>query len=434
MGKKSELKRNVILSMICKPVSMLLSYLYVPMVLNYLGIEKYGIWSTILTILSWISYCDIGIGNGLRNRLTEAVNNKKTDAARKLIASSYVMISLVMIVVTIIFCTVSVFINWKKVFGINDIDENLTGVICISVVFLTVNFVISICKNILYALQKASTVSIMDLCVQVINIIGVLTISALDSRSGNLFLISLIYGISMLIVNLLFSIRLFTQKTEIFPHREDIDLKIGMDLTNLGIKFFIIQICALVLFTTDSLIISILYGAANVTPYSMVNKLFNILVNLYGASLMPVWSAVTKAKVEKDYMWIKKLLKKYYLLMVPFFIGIILLSCVFRSVSNIWLNQELDYSFSLIFFGAAYSIIMMWCNTFANVMNGLELMKISIIIAIAEAVVNLPLSLFFAEVLHMGSAGILAGTVCSLLISAIANPIAVHKTICIKQK
>ena len=68
--------KHMLISTICKPLSMIVSYIYIPLVLNYLGVEKYGIWSTILTILSWISYFDIWVGNGLRNKLTESLAKK----------------------------------------------------------------------------------------------------------------------------------------------------------------------------------------------------------------------------------------------------------------------------------------------------------------------------------------------------------------------
>ena len=53
--------RNMVVSGVYKPIAMVLSYVYVRFSLSYLGIEKYGVWSTILTIISWINYFDIGI-------------------------------------------------------------------------------------------------------------------------------------------------------------------------------------------------------------------------------------------------------------------------------------------------------------------------------------------------------------------------------------
>lgn len=73
MKLASNLGRSMSRAMVYKGVSMVLSLVYVPIVLNYLGDYKYGVWASILSILSWISYFDLGIGNGLRNRLSEAI-------------------------------------------------------------------------------------------------------------------------------------------------------------------------------------------------------------------------------------------------------------------------------------------------------------------------------------------------------------------------
>ena len=67
------LKKNISILLLLKPLSMVLSYVYIPIVLNFLGEEKYGVWVTLLSIISWVNYFDIGIGNGVRNKVTECV-------------------------------------------------------------------------------------------------------------------------------------------------------------------------------------------------------------------------------------------------------------------------------------------------------------------------------------------------------------------------
>ena len=66
---KDRTARSSLINLIIKPLSLVLSLVYTPMLLNYLGSEKYGLWATILSITSWINYCDVGIGHGLRNLL-----------------------------------------------------------------------------------------------------------------------------------------------------------------------------------------------------------------------------------------------------------------------------------------------------------------------------------------------------------------------------
>lgn len=426
----TSLKRNSIISGICKPLSMIVSYIYVPIVLNYLGVEKYGVWSTILTILSWVSYFDIGIGNGLRNRLTQSISEKRKDGG-KLVSSAYAFISIIMICLIIAFSVIAYFIDWNSVLGVkNGLDENLREIVIISMIFVCLNFILSLCKNILYAYQKAGIVSLMELATQIINFSGVLLFS--NFIKASLFVMTIVYGCSMLIVNIGTSIVLYVKHQDIIPRFHEVDVSVGKDLTSLGIKFFVVQICALVLFTTDSLIISMIYGASDVTPYSTVNKLFTAVSNVYTALLAPIWSAVTKAKAEGNYNWLEKIIKRLNLLMLPFFVGAIILATIFRPLSGWWLQKDLLYSNGLIPLGCVYACLNIWCNTYSYIANGLELMRMSMITAIIQAVVNIPLSIVLAETFKMMSTGVLAGTVLSMCISAIVQPIAIRK--CLKTR
>lgn len=430
-----ELAENMMISGICRLLSMIISFMYVPIALNYLGVEKYGVWATILSIISWIGFFDIGIGNGLRNKLTASITNNETEISRKLVSSTYAVIAVLMIVITIIFCIGASLVNWNIVFGVNNFTENIFAVVALSGIFMAVNFVLSICKNILYALQKAGQVSALELTTQLLNLVGVLLLT--NILPGNLFMMALVYGLSMTASNIFYSIILYKKNRELRPALNKIDISVGKGITKLGVRFFTIQICALVLFTTDSLLISYLYGASDVTPYNTVNKLYSVISGLHTALLAPIWSATTKAKVGCGWDYLRKIIKKLYILVLPFWGIAIVLLLVFKPLAGWWLGQRLDYSSGIIGIGCLYCILIIWCNTIAQVSNGLELLKVSILVAGVQAIVNIPLSLLFAVKLNMESAGVLLGTVCSMTISAIVLPLAVHiyinKSITLKQ-
>ncbi len=429
--KKNSTVKHMIGSGFLKLVSLVINLLYVPIVLSFLGVEKYGVWSTILTILSWVSYFDIGIGNGLRNKLTEAISEGRKEDCRRLVSSAYVFIAVIMGALLILGIVVAQFVNWDKILGVkNGIDEILVIIVCLSLLFVTTNFVLSICRNVLYALQKASYVSILEFSTQLINLIVIVILRAVTT--GTLLSVMLVYGISMVGVNVLCSAILYIKNDSVRPNIRSVDFKLGKSITSLGIKFFIVQICALVLFSTDSLMISMLYGANDVTPYSTVNKVFTTIAGVYTAFLAPIWSAFTKAKTEKNNAMMLKSIRNLQLFMIPFVVLAILVTVFFKPIAKIWLRQELDYAYAIIPCGLAYCVIMIWTNMYAAVGNGLELMKISIIVAVVQAVVNIPLSYIFAEVIGLKSTGILAGTVIAMSISAIVMPIYIHRWI--KQK
>ena len=61
----------------CRAVSMLASFLSLPLMISYLGQEQFGVWSTLITVMSWIVFFDLGIGNGLRNKVTQSLEKNE---------------------------------------------------------------------------------------------------------------------------------------------------------------------------------------------------------------------------------------------------------------------------------------------------------------------------------------------------------------------
>lgn len=426
LNNRNSIKANMVLSGITKPLSMIVSFIYVPIVLNYLGVEKFGIWSTILSILSWISYFDIGIGNGLRNKLVEKIEKSKLES-KILVSTAYFFITVIIAIIYIIIIIIAKSLNWNSIFGVTTINESIFLVITVSLTFICLNFIISLCKSILYALQQAALVSWMELSIQLINLTLVLLVSKFITQ--NLLLMACIYGFSLVFVNMIASIILFYHYPEIKPSIKFFRFEVGKEITNLGIQFFIIQISALILFTTDNLIISNLYGASDVTPYSTVNKIFSAVFSFYSAIITPLWSSFTLAKSRFDFNWMKKIYKRLHWVMLPFICGTFFLAFLFKDISYLWLKSHLNYADGLIWIGAIYCILTIWCNTYAAIGNGIGLMRISIFTAVTQAIINIPLSLLFAIEYEMESAGVLLGTVISMGVSAIIMPIFVIRYI-----
>jgi len=204
---KEKLTLNMLISTICKPISMVISYIYVPIVLNYLGAEKYGIWSTILTILSWISYFDIGIGNGLRNRLTEAIAKDDKQNAQIFISTAYLGSAVMAGVFFILLVVCWHFMGLTDFFNLNVDDENIDIIIFISLFFVCVNFVLALSKTSAYAIQQSSLNSIMGVIGHILQIIVLFGLSKFFHES--LLAVALMYGLISLIDNLLLFLQLF---------------------------------------------------------------------------------------------------------------------------------------------------------------------------------------------------------------------------------
>lgn len=423
---EKNINKNIALGLVYKPLSMLLSYLYIPVALAYLGDEKYGVWATVLSVLSWISLFDIGIGNGLRNKLAENLKNYDSLKTRKYVSSAYIMLTIIVMILMIVTVALFSLINWKSFFKVEaNFSDNLTIVMNISIICMCVSFVMEICKSVYLALQKNHITNLMGLVQQALMLSSVVVLKKYTNR--NLVFVAIAYGISNLVVELFFTLKLFKYNRDFIPRVKYFSREEAKDTTGLGIQFFIIQIAAMILYATDNIIITQICGPVQVTPYTTANKLFSMITAVFSIMIAPYWSAITVRKVDGDIGGIKKAEKKMLRLWGMATIGCIFLIIVFKSVVHIWLQRDMTFQQGLIPLMAVYAIVYMWNAVYSQIGNGLSLMKVSVIIAIIQSIVNVIASIFFGSILGMKSVGVLLGTVIAMLVSSIVMPIYIKK-------
>ena len=91
-SRTSLLKKNIFFSFVLKGWAGLVQVLLVPFTLFCLGNYENGIWMTISSILLWIDHLDIGLGNGLRNKLSAQLAHNDIEKARQSVSSTFFML------------------------------------------------------------------------------------------------------------------------------------------------------------------------------------------------------------------------------------------------------------------------------------------------------------------------------------------------------
>ena len=66
-------KKNILASFLIKGSNVIINLMLIPLTINYVNTTRYGIWVTLVSIVGWFSFFDIGFGNGLRNKFAEAI-------------------------------------------------------------------------------------------------------------------------------------------------------------------------------------------------------------------------------------------------------------------------------------------------------------------------------------------------------------------------
>ena len=334
------LKKNILAMFLIKGISMIISFLYVPLLLNSMTSGNYAIWLTLTSMVSWISIFDIGFGNGLRNKLAEALAKGDKLSGRIYVSTAYVSMGFMACILCVVFFLTYNFVNWSNILNAIYLEESLVNSLVL-IVFccFILQFVLGIINSILYALQLPAYSSFLAMLGQLLSfIIVVILVKLLNITS--LFLLCLIISIVPLVVLLFFSIFLFRFKfTYLSPSLKYFNKAKIKDIMSLGVKFFIIQIATIILFQTNNLIITHVVGSDAVVEYNVVYKYMHILLMLFTLIATPLWSASTDAYVRNDFVWIKninsKLLKVVTILTCVGFLMVLVSPFFYK----LWLNS-----------------------------------------------------------------------------------------------
>lgn len=418
--------KSSLLLLIYKCTSMVISLLYVPIVLGYLGNGLYGIWATVLSVLSWIHYFDIGIGNGLRNRLSASLaKGSDPTEIRGLISSAYFLLAIVMAGVAMVALVLFQFINWNSLLNVpENLYPNVVYIIDISFLLMCVSFFLSIVSSLYYATQQAHVVSLIGVAQQVLMLLSVclLTFTKGDKLSG----VAWAYGLSAIAVQVVFTITFFVRNKACIPGLKYIRKSYAQSVTSLGLQFFVVQLASLVLFSTDNVVVSNLFGPDAVTPYTTANKLFTVLTSLFAAFVSPYWSSITAASAMGDIKSIRKSIsrmKRYALVPLA---GAIFLYFALDKVIFIWLGCSLAMPAGLKEMLLVYTMVYIVNTIYSQAANGLALMKMMMGLALIQAVMNIPLSIILGHLIG-SSSGVLLGTVLTMATSLIVYPAAVRR-------
>lgn len=195
----------------------------------------------------------------------------------------------------------------------------------------------------------------------------------------------------------------------------------------LGGKFFFLQIVYMLIVNTNEYLIILFSQADDVVNYQIYHKLFTLIGTVFTLALTPIWSAVTKALTEKNYLWIKSLYKKMYIIA---FIGSAceyLLIIFLQFGINIWLKDAaitVNYGYALCF--ATLGTLMIYTGVFSSIANGISKVEIQLITYSIGFVIKIPIAYICTRLLDSWI-GVVIGCLVSMTIYIIVQPIYIKK-------
>jgi O-antigen/teichoic acid export membrane protein len=390
--RSAKARRNVFWMLFIKGGSMLAGLMLVPITLDYVDNETYGIWLALSSMTAWFAFFDIGLNQGLRNRLAEALAHDDLDLGKKYVSTTYALLTLIFIPLMVVLLLVTPLIDWGRLLNIEVGDPSgFVSAVAIVIGYFCLNFILSTINVVLLADQRPADAALRSFIQQVVSILIIFILT--KTTQGSLIKLCIGLCAAPLLVVGLFNFTLFRGRyKDIAPRLKDIDFKTVPDLMKLGVQFFIIQIAAVIQYQLCNFLIIRHFGANDVTSYNIAYKYFSILTMIWGIVTAPLWSAVTDAVAKRDFTWIRSSVKKYLLMFgLMTLIGPLML-LVSQPVYHIWIGDKASISFALSFWIMLYNLVYMFGTIFVDVLNGAGELKVQTIASLFSPLVFLSLT------------------------------------------
>ncbi|MBS1737850.1 MAG: oligosaccharide flippase family protein [Bacteroidetes bacterium] len=390
-------KKNIIASFLIKGLGIAISLVLVPLTISYIDPARYGIWLTLSSMVVWFSFFDIGFGNGLRNKFAEALAKGEHDLARVYVSTTYAILSIIIGVVLVIFFCVNPFLNWATMLNTpKEMAGELSILAIIVFVFFCLKFVFQLLTTVLTANQEPAKASAFDFFGSLLSLIIIFTLT--KTTEGNLIYLGIVLSCVPVLVLLASSIWFYTHDYKRYaPSIKFVKFTYARNLMSLGLIFFIIQIGAIVLFNTNNIIITQLFGPQQVTVYDVSYKLFSVVIMIFSIIAGPLWSAYTDAYVRNDFAWIKgtiSKMEKIWGVMIVFTVGLLLASPL---IFKYWIGKKVTFPFTLSIAMCLYVIVYIWQNIHVFLLNGIGKIRLQLYLVIITSLINIPLAIFMAK-------------------------------------
>ena len=395
-------------------LSSALTLISLPLAVRYLGAERYGVWATITSLVVWINLLDLGIANTLTNHISRAFALDDRAYAARYFTNALALTAAVSGIAGTAFALVFPRINWIALFNVsaNVRPSEVRATVAAAAILMLLGLPCNLAGKLLAGYQELHRNNLAMCAGAVASVVGLALGIALRVSMPMLFMMSA--GCLTLASLLTLLVTVMWAKSWLLPRPSLLDRGPCRELLSSGSSFFLIQVAAVVVFSSDNLVVSHYLGAAEVTPYSVTWRLVGMATLLQSLIFPALWPAYAEAYARHDYGWIRHTfsftMKGTLALNLVCVTALVLFG---RTVIRVWAGPAAVPASSLLLAMGAWALISGFMSVESCLLAALNRTREQAVLSIVAAILNIALSI--ALVRHIGALGVIGGTILSYL-------------------
>jgi O-antigen/teichoic acid export membrane protein len=392
-----------------RAINLLSALISVPLTYRYLGAERYGIWMVLVSFITAMGIADLGIGTGVVKGISEANGKDDRELMREYASSGFVLMLCVGLLIASAGIAAYPHLPWMRIFNVKSPAAATEGARASLVLFgwFAINIPLGVVTRIQTGLQRMYWSQTLNACGSALSLLALLVVIALH---GNLAWLVFVTTSGTIVSTIGNGWILFRNEPWLLPSLRAYRNGTAAKIMHLGFLFFVMQVAAVVGFTSDNVVISQVLGVAAVAVYAVPQKLFGFLSQLIIMGAQPIFPAYGEAISRGDFKWVRRAFRNSLAATMGLALTVCPLLAIFAPwIIRILVGKTLHVPIPLLWVLAVWGIVLAaWVPTSILIQGGGNL-KIQTTATAIASVVNLALSIYLTR--RVGVMGVCLGSI-----------------------
>jgi len=402
-------------SLLAKAVGMLGMVLGVHLTLPYLGTERFGVWMTVASLSTLLSFMDLGIGNALTNRVAQQAAQPQREALRRTISGGLGGLMLLGLLSAALLVAIAAALPWDRLLKGSQaatLAEARTAAMSFGALF-GLGMLSTGLHRVFAGLQRAHEAHGAAVLGGLLSLAGLWLCTARQAGVPTLLLVTL--G-SHLLATLPLLWRLHRQQLFAWRTARQTSRAETGHLLQVGSLFLLLQLGCMLGWGADNLIVASRLGATEAAAYALAQRLMQLVALPLALLNAPLWAAYADAHVRGDAAFIGRTLRRSLAntaLLAT--VGVLTVLWLAEPALALWTGRQVSVPGSLLLSLGLWTVLEATGNAWAMGLNGCGVIRPQVVSALLFCALVAPLKWLFAA--HWGTAGVPVATILAYLVA-----------------
>lgn len=389
-------------------VSSVTNLLLVPIYIYYLGDENYGLWLIVLTLISYLGFSHLGIGQSISNFVARSNANQDYASIETGVSTAF---WLYFAIVTPLIILITIVINAGLLPGLIESSSDFSAVVEPVVLVSSILFLFKLPLTVFGAsLRALNLIYLEQLLSLIFTVIQFLCVLLTLYLGYGLIGLSLVYGATGILLGVatLICLKKSTQNLTISIRQFSPDLAFA--LIRPGGYFFLLQIAGALIAGLDNIVIGKFLGTKEVVPFAVAMKLCFLCMSVLSVIASNLLPSITHAFSQNDSHELRRIY--FALLKLCFGMGSLIflnMMAVGPDFIRLWVGNDSyvgDLCFYLILTHLMINTVLWPADA---IIVGTSRHKLYALTTVFEGLLNLTLSIYLVQL--WGVAGVIVATI-----------------------